>query len=74
MEYILVNAIHHQDFIDLVNEKIRDGWVPQGGIAMTPNRYNTYTNSDYILKDIQPAEVLFSQAMIKKSFKNLRMS
>lgn len=34
MSYIVVTAGSQQGIIDAVNERIRDGWVPLGGVCV----------------------------------------
>jgi hypothetical protein len=50
MEYTIVNGYFH-DFIFKVNDKIMDGWKPQGGVAVV---------------DGNRGKALYSQAMIKE--------
>jgi len=33
-KYIILSAIHYQDLAEQVNEAIKNGYIPQGGIAM----------------------------------------
>ena len=59
--YLLVVDISHEALVTKVNDRIKEGWHPAGGIAISPD----YSQG-------KPAgSMLFAQAMIRREgFKN----
>jgi hypothetical protein len=58
MEYqVIVSAESLQDLINKVNEEIRLGWKPQGGVSMTSHVFTDLGN--------KPA-LIYVQAIIKE--------
>ena len=59
MKYTLIFSIElMNDLIDKVNESIKEGWKPQGGVSST----------SYVFPDIgsTDATLIYTQAMIKE--------
>ena len=59
MKYWLIGGWNLDELEEKVNAKIREGWVPQGGLTSTYHQTN--------------CEVVYAQAMVKKLSKPEKM-
>ena len=62
MKYILVKESTQEKFVEIVNEKIKEGYVPQGGVSVST------------LNDAMPVKkFIYTQALVIDSKKVLKI-
>jgi len=47
-----------------VNQMLKTGWRPQGGVSSITIKYSESTNTDNALREIRPRVFQYSQALI----------
>lgn len=61
MEYTVITRLGKDEFIEQVNEKIKEGWTPLGGVATSLIQYE---NQQAQKRDIH-THVIYSQAFTR---------
>ena len=57
MKYEAIHDISHEKIVERVNEMVRDGWEPHGGISVCP---------EYSVNKEPTGNMLYSQALIRR--------
>ncbi len=69
MEYKILASKYHHRLAELVNNHIKDDWIPLGSHVITEEcRHNRYNNDSRHIETI--IDVEYSQTMIKNETKN----
>ena len=66
MRYDIIYSKYKSELVNKIHEKLDSGWELQGGITAVCTENKIYTNHDSVIRDIQPEEFEYSQAIFKK--------
>jgi hypothetical protein len=71
MKYNIVYSNSKSELVNKIHEKLDSGWELQGGITAVCTENKIYTNRDSAIRDIQPEEFEYSQAIFKKDIRKI---